>query len=101
MGNCCKGKAKSGAFRHNLEAPLLDDIMPKLPPNSQVVVVRLMSMDDIPASSMSFTGSTDGYAEMRLIPNDPVAGGQKQLSSIKPQTLYPVWVGLFVCYLRL
>lgn len=94
MGNCCaccNKNSKYGAFRHNLDVPLLDDVIPKLPADTQVVIVRLVNMSDIPSSS-NFNGLTDAYAELRLMPNDAVAGGQKQLSSIKPQTLNPTWV---------
>ena len=69
----------------------MDDVIPKLPPDTQVVIVRLVGMEDIPSSS-NFNGLTDAYVEIRLMPNDAVAGGQKQLSSIKPQTLAPTWV---------
>lgn len=91
MGNCCNSAGKYGAFRHNLDVPLLDDVIPRLNAESQVVIIRLMSMCDIPSSS-NFNGMTDAFAEIRLMPNDPIAGGQKQLSSIKPQTLSPTWV---------
>jgi hypothetical protein len=101
MGNCCNKNAKYGAFRHNLDVPLLDDVIPKLTNDSQVIIVRLASMNDIP-SSTNFNGMPDAYAEIRLMPNDPVAGGQKQLSSIKPHTLSPNWVMstafIFVAY---
>lgn len=91
MGNCCGGNSKSGAFRRNLDVPLLDDVIPRLTEDTQIVIIRLMNMQDIPQSS-NYNGMTDAFVEIRLLPNDPVAGGQKQLSSIKPHTLAPSWV---------
>ena len=91
MGNCCHKSSKYGAFRHNLDVPLLEDVIPNLSCDSQVVIIRLAGMSDISTSS-NFNGMADAYAELRLMPNDPIAGGQKQLSSIKPNTLNPTWV---------
>lgn len=90
---CCQGKANFGAFKHELGAPLLEDLAPKLTraDDSRVFVVRLSSMKDIPIGD-SFTSSTDSYAELKLVPNDPIAGMQRQISSIKPQSRSPKWV---------
>ncbi len=91
MGACCGGQAKYGAFRKDLGSPLLDDIKTKLASESKVVIVRLSALREIPASS-SYSGLTDAYVELRLLPEDPIAGVQKQLSSVRPQSCSPKWV---------
>ncbi len=101
---CCQGKANFGAFKHELGVPLLEDVAPKLSraDESRVFVVRLSSMKDIPIGD-SFTSNTDSFAELKLVPNDPIAGMQRQVSSIKPQSRNPKWVRepFFVLYVVL
>lgn len=91
MGSCCGGHVKYGAFRHDLGVPLIDDVKSKLNTNSKVVVVRLAALRDIPIGN-SYSGSTDAFVELRVLPDDPVAGNQKQLSSVRPQSIFPKWV---------
>ena len=91
MGSCCVGQVKYGAFRHDLGVPLLDEIKPKLASESKIVIVRLAALRDIPVGN-SYSGSTDAYVELRLLPDDPIAGKQKQLSSVRPQSVSPKWV---------
>jgi hypothetical protein len=94
---CCQGKAKFGAFKSDLGAPLLEDLAPKLTRSdeSRVFVVRLSKMKDV-AIGDGFTSSTDGFAELKLVPNDEIAGMQRQVSSIKPQTRNPKWVSSYL-----
>lgn len=92
MGSCCSSGVKYGGFRHDLNSPLLNDkTISKYKPNSKMFVISLIGLEDIPAAS-SFSGLSDPYVEMRLLPEDPVAGSQKQISSIKPSTIDPIWV---------
>ena len=92
---CCPSKSKYGAFRHDLDAPLLDEVATKMQQSdARVFIVRLASMESIPVGD-SYSGNTDAYAELKLVPNDNVAGGQRQMSSIKPGTLNPKWVSYY------
>ena len=91
MGSCCSGHVKYGAFRHELGVPLIDDVKSKLNLDTKVVVVRLAALKDIPVGN-SYSGSTDAFVELRLLPDDPIVGNQKQLSSVRPQSISPKWV---------
>lgn len=88
---CCQTKGKYGAYRHDLDVPLLEDIAPKLNSTSRVIVVKLILLNDILIGN-GFSSTTDAYVEFKIIPNDPIAGLQTQLSSIKPKSLSPKWV---------
>lgn len=91
MGQCCGKPAKYGAFRDGLGTPLLNELTSKLNQNARVLVVRLTKLSDIAAGN-SYTGLSDVFVEVRVTPNDPVAGMQKQTSAVKPNTLNPSWV---------
>ncbi len=89
---CCPSKSKYGAFRHDLDVPLIDDVASKInQSDARVYIVRLASMSSIPVGD-SYSSNTDSYAELKLSPNDAIAGQQRQISSIKPATLDPKWV---------
>lgn len=96
MGCCCSQHTKDGAFRQDLGVPLLEEIAPKLAGEAKVVIVRLSCLRDIKIGN-SYSGLSDAYVELKLLPEDPVVGAQKQYSSIKPGSLSPKWVIIFEC----
>lgn len=91
MGQCCQKTSKYG-FQADLASPLLlNDIYERLPAEARVLHIRLVGLKDIAAGS-AYNGLSDPYVEMKVMPNDPIAGAQQQLSEVKPQTLNPTWV---------
>lgn len=96
MGQCCQKTSKYG-FQADLASPLLlNDIYDRLPVEARVLHIRLVGLKDIAAGS-AYNGLSDPYVEMKVMPNDPVAGAQQQLSEVKPQTLNPTWVRVTAC----
>ena len=94
MGQCCQKTSKYG-FQADLASPLLlNDIYDRLPIEARVLHIRLVGLKDIAAGS-AYNGLSDAYVEMKVMPNDPVAGAQQQLSEVKPQTLNPTWVRFY------
>lgn len=91
MGQCCQKTSKYG-FQADLASPLLlNDVYDRLPVEARVLHIRLVGLKDIAAGS-GYNGLSDPYVEMKVMPNDPVAGAQQQFSEVKPQTLNPTWV---------
>ena len=89
---CCQSKTNNGAFRRNIQdKDLVDDLLPKLPNDAKVFVVRLLSLSEIPIGN-TYKGWSDAFVELKLLPGDKNAGDQKQISSTKPSTLHPKWV---------
>lgn len=89
---CCQSTSKYGAFRSEINNPLLDSSSDrKVPAEAVVVIVRLMGMRDIQGLN-SFSGTSDPFVEMKLFAKDEQFGFQRQLSSIKPSTINPQWV---------
>jgi len=78
--------------RKEIGSPLIESLMPKLPSETMVVIVRLQSMESLPFSPSSLSGTADPFMEMKLQPADDVAGHQLQRSSVKPSSLNPKWV---------
>ncbi|RYY72490.1 hypothetical protein EON63_20775 [archaeon] len=66
--------------------------MPKSP-NAAVFIIRLLSLSDIPVGNM-YKNWSDAFVELSLLPKDSQAGDQKQISSTKPSTRSPKWVGV-------
>jgi hypothetical protein len=91
MGQCCCKSAKYGAFQQDLGASLLTDISNKLPPDAKVVVILLQGLKDITMIN-NYTAASDPFVEVRVTPNDTIAGAQKQKSDVRPRTLNPTWV---------
>lgn len=91
MGGCCSCCRANNekAFKSELDAPLLRDIMTSLPPNTQIVVVKVLSADRI--EGVGFSNTADPYVEMRLSPPDGIAGEQVKTTSKRPQTITPQW----------
>lgn len=84
-------KTKAAAFRQSeLNAPLLDTIVPRLNKDAQFIIVRLRCMRKLPVGN-TLTTLTDAVCEIKLVPGDPLAGQQLQTSSIKPENLNPQW----------
>lgn len=101
MGQCCQKTAKFGAFHSDLGSPLLiNELSNRLPPDAKVLHLRLVALKDI-ASGSAYNGLSDPYVEIKLMPNDPVAGSQQQSSEVRPQTLNPKWVCRISLFLNL
>jgi hypothetical protein len=94
MGSCCSGGSRYGAFRHELGAPLIEEVASKYSasssPDAKVIIVRLAALRDIRIGN-SYSGLTDAYVELKILPPDLIAGNQTQVSSIRPSTLSPQW----------
>jgi hypothetical protein len=70
---------------------LLNDLSNRLPTDALVLHLCLVGLKDI-APGSSYNGLSDPYVEIKMMPNDPVAGSQQQASEVKPQTLNPKWM---------
>jgi hypothetical protein len=91
MGLCCSCCRSNNerAFKSELDAPLIRDVMSSLPASAQVVVLKVLKVDRI--EGVGFSNTADPYVEMRLAPPDGVAGEQVKITSKRPQTITPEW----------
>ncbi len=95
MGQCCQKTTSKYGFHADLASPLLlNELSGRLPSEARVLHLRLVGLKDI-APGSAYNGLSDPYVEIKMMPNDPVAGAQQQLSEVKPQTLNPTWVCYF------
>lgn len=79
------------SYRKEIGNPLIVSLLPNLPSDTQVIVIRLQRIVDLPFPPTNISGSADPYVEMKLTPDDSVAGEQFQRSSVKPATTNPKW----------
>ena len=92
--SCCATEVlDSRAFRTDLGTSLLDKNQHKLPNTTKVFSIKLQKLENIiVGDSSTFVNTSNSYVELRLLPpGDQYLGVQKQLSSIKPNTLFPKW----------
>lgn len=93
MGQCCGRSKNTKRVLMGYRTPLLCEPLlsepDKLPGGNSIVVVRLVSLDNIGSNSLK--GAADSFVELRLLPSDEVAGFQLQRSEIRTDSNNPVW----------
>lgn len=91
MGLCnsCMKHDNTKAYKSELDAPLIRDIMSNLPQETKIIIVKICNATNLPG--ITFSNTSDPYVELKLRPSDKYAGEQIKSTSKRPQTLNPIW----------
>jgi hypothetical protein len=90
---CAGSKPKKQKYSKNqLGSALLKRLFSRLPKQTPVYIVRLKSAEGLVSPDGNLSGTADSFVELKMIPDDVIAGDQLQRSSNKPDTLNPKWI---------